>query len=77
MLGKIDDLLHVFSMKKLPGDGNSCINLVVLIKQGGIRNHAHLPLLVGGDAHLHQPREWAAGGVQIPVQRVPEDEGDY
>nr|GMD80470.1 Os05g0410750 [Ipomoea batatas] len=64
------------SVKKVPGDGNSSINLVVLIKQGGIGNYGDLPLLVGGDAHLHKAREGAAGGVQIPVQRVAEDEGE-
>nr|GMC94918.1 3-ketoacyl-CoA synthase 12-like [Ipomoea batatas]GME01649.1 3-ketoacyl-CoA synthase 12-like [Ipomoea batatas]GME05685.1 3-ketoacyl-CoA synthase 12-like [Ipomoea batatas] len=61
---------HRCIMKKLPGDDrNSRINLVVLIKQGGIGNYGNLPLLVGGDAHLHKAREGAADGVQIPVQK--------
>nr|GMC57782.1 3-ketoacyl-CoA synthase 12-like [Ipomoea batatas] len=61
------------TIDKLPGDRNSRINLVVLIKQGGIGNYGHLPLLVGGDAHLHKAHEGAADGVQTPDHRSSVD----
>nr|GMD48387.1 3-ketoacyl-CoA synthase 12-like [Ipomoea batatas] len=39
----------------------------------GIGNYGHLPLLVGGDAHLHKAHEGAADGVQTPDHRSSVD----
>lgn len=75
MRNYLSNSLQLLGVKELPGGRNGSIDLLILVQAPGIRNHGQPPLLVGGDAHLHQTGKRAPDRIHHTITRVPDDEG--